>query len=33
MPHFINALYAPHLYAIVLNLNALTAEGRVNFYE
>jgi hypothetical protein len=33
MPHFINALYAPHLYAIVLNLNALTAEGRVNFSE
>jgi hypothetical protein len=31
--HFINALDAPHLYAIVPNPNALTAEEKVNFSE
>jgi hypothetical protein len=31
--HFINALFALHLYAIVLNPNALTAEEKVNFSE
>jgi hypothetical protein len=33
MLHFINARYAPHLYAIVLNPNALTAEEKVNSSE
>jgi hypothetical protein len=33
MPHFISVLYALHLYAIVLNPNALTAEEKVNFSE
>jgi hypothetical protein len=31
--HFINVLDAPHLYAIVPNPNALTAEEKVNFSE
>jgi hypothetical protein len=32
MPHFTNVLNAPHLYAMVLNPNAVTAEEKVNFY-
>jgi hypothetical protein len=31
MPHFTNVLNAPHLYAMVLNPNALTAKEKVNF--
>ena len=31
MLHFTNVLNAPHLYAIALNPNALTAEVKVNF--
>jgi hypothetical protein len=31
--HFINALYAPHLFAIVLNPNALIVEEKVSFSE